>query len=120
MSIQPERVSDSAALTASVCTGAFLLAKLDILEGRSITSHWKDIAELRVRFPQLDVEEEILFNDTGRVVTSAGISAGICMSLHLVQLILGARIAAGTARQIEYDWYLLPKIGAAAELDSLH
>lgn len=49
-----KRVSDDAALTASVCTGAFLLGKLGILEGRPVTTHWEDIAELRTRFPQLE------------------------------------------------------------------
>jgi transcriptional regulator GlxA family with amidase domain len=99
-----KHVSESAVLTASVCTGAFLLGKLGILDGRPVTTHWEDIAELRARFPQLDVKERVPFIDTGRVVTSAGISAGICMSLHLVQRVLGAAIAIGTARQMEYDW----------------
>jgi transcriptional regulator GlxA family with amidase domain len=107
-----KRVSDDAALTASVCTGAFLLGSLGILEGRSATTHWEDIADLRAQFPQLDVKEETPFVDTGRVVTSAGISAGIGMSLHLVQRILGAETAAATAHQMEYDW--VPSVPALA------
>jgi transcriptional regulator GlxA family with amidase domain len=99
-----KRVSDEAALTASVCTGAFLLGKLGILDGRPVTTHWEDIADLRAQFPHLDVKEQARFVDTGRVVTSAGISAGIGMSLHLIQRVLGARIAAATAHQMEYDW----------------
>jgi transcriptional regulator GlxA family with amidase domain len=99
-----KRVSDSAALTASVCTGAFLLARLGILEGRPVTTHWEDIADFRIQFPHLDVKEQTPFVDTGRVVTSAGISAGIRMSLHLVQRLLGSKMAAATARQMEYDW----------------
>jgi transcriptional regulator GlxA family with amidase domain len=97
-------VSDDAALTASVCTGAFLLANLGILDGRSVTTHWEDIACLRAQFPQLDVKEQTPFVDTGRIATSAGISAGIGMSLHLVQRVLGAQIAAATAHQMEYNW----------------
>ena len=53
-----KRVSDNAALTASVCTGAFLLGKLGMLEGRPVTTHWEDIADLRAKFPQRDVKEE--------------------------------------------------------------
>jgi transcriptional regulator GlxA family with amidase domain len=99
-----KRVSEDAALTASVCTGAFLLGKLGILDGRPVTTHWEDIADLRAQFPQLEVKEQTPFVDTGRIVTSAGISAGIGMSLHLVQRVLGARIAAATAHQMEYNW----------------
>jgi transcriptional regulator GlxA family with amidase domain len=112
-----KRVSDDAALIASVCTGAFLLGKLGILEGRPVTTHWEDIAELRALFPRLDVKEAIPFIDTGRVVTSAGISAGIGMSLHLVQRVLGARMAAATARQMEYDW--VPSVQTPASRLSL-
>ena len=99
-----KRVSDDAALTASVCTGAFLLGKLGILEGLPVTTHWEDIVDLRAEFPQLDVKEGTPFVDTGRVITSAGISAGISMSLHLVERVLGARMAIATARQMEYNW----------------
>ncbi|NRR33141.1 DJ-1/PfpI family protein [Oxalobacteraceae bacterium] len=98
------RASGTAALTASVCTGAFLLAKLGMLEGRPVTTHWSDIAELRAQFPQLEVRENTPFVDSGRVVTSAGISAGIGMSLYLVARSMGVSIASATARQMEYDW----------------
>jgi transcriptional regulator GlxA family with amidase domain len=98
------RVSDDAALIASVCTGAFLLASLGMLEGLPVITHWEDIDDLRAQFPELEVKEKVPYVDTGRVVTSAGISAGIGMSLHLVQRVLGAEIAAATAYQMEYDW----------------
>lgn len=99
-----KRASAQAALTASVCTGAFLLAKLGLLDGRPVTTHWEDIGELRATFPRLEVRENTPFVDTGRVVTSGGISAGIGMSLHLVERVLGAGMAAATARQMEYNW----------------
>ena len=99
-----KHVSDNAALTASVCTGAFLLGKLGILEGLPVTTHWEDIADLRAEFPQLDIKEDTPFVDTGRVITSAGIAAGISMSLHLVERVLGANMAAATAHQMEYNW----------------
>jgi transcriptional regulator GlxA family with amidase domain len=93
-----------AGLVASVCTGAFILAKLGMLEGRSCTTHWDDISELRRDHPDLEVLEDVPFVDQGAVVTSAGISAGIDMSLHLVGRILGPDAARKTARQMQYDW----------------
>ncbi|WGG50501.1 DJ-1/PfpI family protein [Rugamonas sp. DEMB1] len=98
------RASEQAALTASVCTGAALLAQLGLLDGLAATTHWEDIAELRAEFPQIDVRENTPWVDQGRIVSSAGISAGIGMSLHLVERVLGATLAAATARQMEYDW----------------
>ena len=94
----------STALTASVCTGAFILAKLGLLDGLAVTTHWEDIAELRVAHPGLDVRENVPYVDQGRIVTSAGISAGIGMSLHLVGRILGETMALATARQMQFDW----------------
>jgi transcriptional regulator GlxA family with amidase domain len=93
-----------AGLVASVCTGAFILAKLGMLEGHACTTHWEDIPDLRRDHPDLDVIENAPFVDEGAVVTSAGISAGIGMSLHLVGRILGADAAKRTARQMQYDW----------------
>jgi transcriptional regulator GlxA family with amidase domain len=94
----------SAALTASVCTGAFLLAKSGLLEGRTVTTHWEDIADLRADFPELDIVESMPYVDQGNIVTSGGISAGIEMSLHLVERMLGTSAAVATARQMEYRW----------------
>lgn len=93
-----------AALTASVCTGAFILAKLGLIDGLSVTTHWEDIPHLRAEYPDLKVIESVPYVDHGRIVTSAGISAGIGMSLHLVGRILGEDMARATARQMEYDW----------------
>jgi len=93
-----------APLTASVCTGAFVLARLGLLDGRRATTHWEDIAELRETYPHLDILENTPFVDTGGIVTSAGISAGIAMSLHLVGRVLGRDAAQATARQMEYEW----------------
>jgi transcriptional regulator GlxA family with amidase domain len=55
------------------------------LEGKSATTHWEDIADLRAMFPTLSVKEELRWVDEGAIVSSAGISAGIDMSLHLVE-----------------------------------
>jgi transcriptional regulator GlxA family with amidase domain len=90
--------------TASVCTGAFLLAKAGLLDGKSVTTHWEDIPDLREMFPQVNVLEEVRWVDTGRIISSAGISAGIDMSLHLVERLGDKALAAATARQMEFDW----------------
>lgn len=99
-----QRSSVQARLTASVCTGAFLLAKANVLVDHKVTTHWEDIADLRQQFPQLHVVENTRWVDEGNIVTSAGISAGIDMSLHLVEKLAGRPLALATARQMEFDW----------------
>lgn len=96
--------SRTSRLTASVCTGAFLLAQAGLLNGRSATTHWEDIEDLKRMFPSLDVQMGKRWVDEGAVVTSAGISAGIDMSLHLIERVAGRELAIGTARQMEFDW----------------
>ena len=93
-----------AQLVASVCTGAFLLAKSGVLTQEAVTTHWEDIADLREQFPLLDVREGERWIDSGRVVSSAGISAGIDMSLYLVERLAGRALAERTARQMDYAW----------------
>jgi transcriptional regulator GlxA family with amidase domain len=94
----------STTITASICTGAFLLAKAGLLEGKSSTTHWEDIDDLRTLFPTLHVKENMRWVDENSIVTSAGISAGIDMSLHLVERLMGQELAVNTARQMEFDW----------------
>ncbi|KIQ17844.1 thiamine biosynthesis protein ThiJ [Variovorax paradoxus] len=93
-----------AQLVASVCTGVFLLAKSGVVTREAVTTHWEDIADLRAQFPTLDVRDEVRWVDTGRIVSSAGISAGIDMSLHLVERLAGRALAERTARQMDYAW----------------
>lgn len=93
-----------AKLVASVCTGAFLLAKADVLTNENVTTHWQDIPDLRRSYPNLTVHEARPWIDAGTVVTSAGISAGIDMSLHLVSRLYGSELAEKTARQMEFAW----------------
>ncbi len=93
-----------ATLTASVCTGAFVLAEIGLLAGRTATTHWEDVADLRARFPEVTVVDDVPFVDEGAIITSAGISAGIAMSLHLVGRFAGTRLAELTAKQMQYDW----------------
>lgn len=91
-------------LTLSVCTGAFLLAELGILDGKRATTHWGGIDFMRETYPQVEMLENTRFVDEGRIVTSAGISAGIDMSLHVVAKLHGQEAAAWTARRMEYEW----------------
>ena len=91
-------------LVASVCTGAFLLAKTGRLDGLETTTHWEDIGDLRRDFPTVTVREGRRWVDQGRFVTSAGISAGIDMTLHLVERLHSRTLAERTARQMEFDW----------------
>ncbi len=92
------------ALTTSVCTGAFLLAANGLLDGLRATTHWASIGWLRDYHPAIDVRDDLRVVDEGRVVTSAGVSAGIDMALHLVGRLHGPSVAAETARRMEYDW----------------
>lgn len=96
--------SRAAALTASVCTGAFVLAKAGLLDGRSATTHWEDQADLQAAFPAVAVRGGVRWVDEGAIVTSAGIAAGIDMSLHLVARLVGADLARLTARQLELPY----------------
>jgi transcriptional regulator GlxA family with amidase domain len=93
-----------ATLTASVCTGAFLLAKVGLLDGKTVTTHWEDIQDLRAAFPKISVVENQRWIDAGQIVTSGGISAGIDMSLYLVARLANHELAVKTARQMEFDW----------------
>ena len=97
-----------ARLTASVCTGAFLLAKAGVLDGKKATTHWEDIDDFRTSFPGIPIDAQARWVDEGRIVTSAGISAGIDMSLYLVERLAGEPLARRTARQMDYRWQREP------------
>jgi transcriptional regulator GlxA family with amidase domain len=82
----------------SVCSGAFLLAGAGLLEGKTCTTHWASTAELARRHPELTVDPNPIFVRDGNVWTSAGITAGIDLSLALVEEDLGAEVALAVAR----------------------
>jgi transcriptional regulator GlxA family with amidase domain len=103
-----------AEVTASVCTGAFLLAASGVVTEDAVTTHWEDIADLRAQFPALDVRDDVRWVDNGRIVSSAGISAGIDMSLHLVARLAGPELAERTARQMDYAWTRDPRTSPSA------
>jgi transcriptional regulator GlxA family with amidase domain len=97
--------SRDAELTTSVCTGAFVLASAGLLAGRPATTYWESINELRSRFSDIDVRDNQRWIDAGDVITSAGVSAGIDMALHIVRRLYGADVARATALGIEYDYW---------------
>lgn len=83
---------------ASICSGAFVLAQTGALNGLKATTHWRAAAELARRYPEIDVQPQVLYVDNGNLLTSAGAAAGLDLCLHLVRRDLGAEIAARTAR----------------------
>ncbi|MER7708079.1 helix-turn-helix domain-containing protein [Kitasatospora sp. NPDC097605] len=85
---------------ASVCTGAFVLAALGLLDGRRATTHWRHVATLARRHPRVRVEPDALHVRDGRFHTGAGISAGIDLALALVEHDHGADVARGIAREL--------------------
>lgn len=83
---------------ASICTGAFVLAQAGLLDGRAATTFWIMSGEFARRFPDVELRRDVLFVDEGQVLTSAGLSAGIDLCLHMVRNDHGAAVAATTAR----------------------
>lgn len=100
------RRAEAAEVTTSVCTGSFLLAKAGVLDGRSATTHWASIERMRRDFPALAVEESVRWVDAWPVVSSAGVSAGIDMALHVLSRLYDDEVARATARGIEYDHWM--------------
>jgi len=103
----PDVVSDAlrrayarGARIASVCVGAFAVAAAGLLDGRAATTHWEHADELSQRFPEVEVRPEVLYVDEGQVLSSAGISAGIDLCLHMVRSDFGADVAARVSRRM--------------------
>jgi transcriptional regulator GlxA family with amidase domain len=98
------QASERAELILSVCTGALLLAKAGLLDGLKATTHHGAIDLLRQTAPRTAISEHERFVDNGKIITSAGIAAGIDASLHVVARLLGQELAMKTAAQMEYPW----------------
>ncbi|MFI9844906.1 GlxA family transcriptional regulator [Nonomuraea sp. NPDC051941] len=94
------RLDANSRRTASVCTGAFLLAAAGLLDGRRAATHWRHSRDLALRFPAVQVEPDAIFVQDGKVLTSAGVSAGIDLSLALVEEHCGAEVARAVARDM--------------------
>ena len=84
----------------SVCTGAFALGAAGLLDGRRCTAHWRHAAELAKRYPEAEVNPDVLYVDADPVITSAGTAAGIDACLYLVRKEQGSRVANGIARRM--------------------
>ncbi|WP_425374726.1 GlxA family transcriptional regulator [Phyllobacterium myrsinacearum] len=85
---------------ASVCTGAFILAAAGLLDGRRATTHWKHTAHLQRQFPRVKVERDRIFTRDGNIWTSAGITAGIDLSLAMIEEDFGVDVSHATARML--------------------
>lgn len=88
-------------LTTSVCSGALILQKAGLLDGKKATTHWIAIDDLKSR-PGVEVLTQTRFVDDGKVITSAGVSAGIDIALHAVGRLWGPKVAAATQHAMEY------------------
>ncbi|MFE0877568.1 GlxA family transcriptional regulator [Streptomyces smyrnaeus] len=91
---------DGGSRMVSLCTGAFALAAAGLLDGRRATAHWMHTAQLAERYPKVRVDDSVLYVDDGDVLTSAGLTAGLDLCLHLVRRDLGAHVANQLARRM--------------------
>lgn len=89
---------------ASVCTGSLILGNAGLLDGLRATTHWRSLDLMRELFPKVMVDSESHVVDQGRIITSAGISAGIDMALHVVARYCGETVARSTAKHMEYPY----------------
>ena len=94
------RAHETSRRTASICTGAFILAEAGLLDGRRATTHWHHGRELQRRYPKTRVDEDRIFIVDGRVWTSAGMTAGVDLALALVEQDLGIEISRSVARKL--------------------
>jgi transcriptional regulator GlxA family with amidase domain len=95
--------STAAEITTSVCTGSLVYAAAGLLAGRPATTHWASLDLLAELDPSIEVRPDDRFVDDGDVVTSAGVSAGIDMALHLVGRLVSPERSADVRRYIQYD-----------------
>ncbi|MFH7813412.1 DJ-1/PfpI family protein, partial [Acetobacter lovaniensis] len=84
----------------SICSGVFVLAATGLLDGQTATTHWQFSKELAERFPNIKVDPNVLYVDSGQVIPSAGSAAGIDACLHLIARDFGTHIANSVARRL--------------------
>lgn len=94
------RLSGMARRTASVCTGAFLLAEAGLLNGRRATTHWDDTVQLAREYPRISVQADDIYVRDGKFITAAGVTAGIDLALALIEEDHGRDVALATARML--------------------
>jgi transcriptional regulator GlxA family with amidase domain len=95
-----QRAAERGTRVLSVCTGAFALAHAGLLDGRRATTHWAFAAQLAERFRAVEVDAAALYVDEGKVMTSAGLSAGIDLCLHVIREDYGAAVGEQVARHM--------------------
>lgn len=89
----------------SVCTGAAIMAATGLLDGKQATTFHRALEGMRAQYPKVDVIRDVRWADSGKVITSAGLSSGIDAALHVVQRLRGEERARATALHLEYDWH---------------
>lgn len=94
----------SKTILASICTGAFLLAKCDLLNELKATTHFEDIERFEKAFPKIQVHKNTRFVDNGQILCSAGISAGIDLSLYLVEKLKGKKSAENCRKRMDWSF----------------
>ncbi|MBS4218358.1 DJ-1/PfpI family protein [Bacillus sp. FJAT-49711] len=98
-------ISKDVELLLSVCTGALILAKANLLDGLKLTTNRLAMNELKAVAPEsAEIIEDARYIDNGKIILSAGVSAGIDMSLYVVSKLFGEERAKHTAQLMEYDW----------------
>lgn len=88
------------AYICSICTGAFFLARTGLLNGKKCTTHWKRTAELKLKYPAINMTEDILFTEEERIFTSAGVTAGIDMALFIIGKLRDDNFSFKVAREL--------------------
>lgn len=94
---------DQGAHVASICTGVFLLAETGLLDGKAATLHWGFADMFRKRYPQVKLRQDLMYIDHGRLYCSAGVSAGLDLSLYLVEKFCGRQAALESAKTMILD-----------------
>lgn len=86
----------------SICSGAFVLAEAGLLDGRRATTHWEAADQLAARYPKVLVDPDVLYVDEGDVLTSAGVTAGLDLCLHILRKDFGEQLANSVARRMVF------------------
>jgi len=88
----------------SVCTGSFILGKTGLLNGAKAATHHYSYEEFEKTFPDIELVKNVKFVDNGKIITAAGVSSGINMSLHMISKLFGEELKRKTAMHIEFDF----------------
>jgi transcriptional regulator GlxA family with amidase domain/YHS domain-containing protein len=98
-----KEINEQTQITMSVCTGAYFLSKNGILDGKSVTTHHGAVDYLQQYTPKARVLRNTRFVEDGKIITTAGVSAGLDGALHIVEKLKGLEVAKKTASLLEYD-----------------